>query len=131
MEKIVFNFNTPKTKTVGGVKTGKPGRPKGCKLINKVHRNSESQKRYGHRSKTTSKNKFKDTPIKHGYHLEDYNRKVVYLHYYDNEKDPFYVGTGTLQRAFVIGGNRRHEEYNHKVILLVHALILFHDHSIL
>ena len=39
--------------------------------------------------------------------LEDYNRHVVYEHYYDNETLPFYVGEGTLQRAFVLKGNRR------------------------
>lgn len=115
MDKVIFNFSKSSPKTIGGEKTGKVGRPKGCKLVNKVNRNSESQKRFGHRSKTTSQNKFKDTPIKHGYHLEDYNRQVAYLHYYNNEEKPFYVGTGTLQRAFVIGGSRRHEEYNKKV----------------
>ena len=111
-----FNFkNNTNNKTIGGIKTGKPGRPKGCKLLNKVNRSSESQKRFGHRNFTTSKNKEKDTPIKHGYHLEDYNRRVAYLHFYDNEENPFYVGTGTLQRAFVIGGSRRHSQYNDKV----------------
>ena len=32
----------------------------------------ESQQRFGHRKSTTSRNKEKDTPIKHGFHLEDY-----------------------------------------------------------
>lgn len=70
--------------------------------------------RFGHRKSTTSSNKLKDTPIKHGYHLEDYNRHVVYEHYYDNEELPFYVGEGTLQRAFVLGGTRRTSYYNEK-----------------
>ena len=82
--------------------------------IVKKKRNSESQKRFGHRKSTTSSNKLKDTPIKHGYHLEDYNRHVVYEHYYDNEELPFYVGEGTLQRAFVLGGTRRTSYYNEK-----------------
>ena len=84
------------------------------KRKHKVKRNSDSQKRFGHRKSTTSSNKIKDTPIKHGYHLEDYNRHVVYEHYYDNEDLPFYVGEGTLQRAFVLGGNRRTSYYNEK-----------------
>lgn len=84
------------------------------KRKHKVKRNSDSQKRFGHRKSTTSSNKMKDTPIKYGYHLEDYNRHVVYEHYYDNEDLPFYVGEGTLQRAFVLGGNRRTSYYNEK-----------------
>ena len=70
--------------------------------------------RFGHRKITTSSNKIKDTPIKYGYHLEDYNRHVVYEHYYNNENLPFYVGEGTLQRAFVLCGNRRTTSYNNK-----------------
>ncbi|MBQ3306892.1 MAG: hypothetical protein IJG68_01730 [Bacilli bacterium] len=84
------------------------------KRTHKVHRNGESQKRFGHRKATTSQNKLKDVPINHGYHLEDYNRHVVYEHYYDNEEVPFYVGEGTLQRAFVLCGNRRTSHYNEK-----------------
>lgn len=72
----------------------------------------ESQARYGHRNVTTSKNKEKDTPVKYGYHLEDYERQCVYLHYYDDSEVPFYVGQGTLQRAFVLKGTRRNDEYN-------------------
>lgn len=70
MEKIVFDFQNygKSKKTIGGEKTGKAGRPKGCKLINKVHRTSESQRRYGYRSKTTSKNKLKETPLTLGFH---------------------------------------------------------------
>lgn len=84
------------------------------KRTKKVCRSGESQKRFGHRNSTTSKNKIKDVPIKYGYHLEDYNRHVVYEHYYDNEELPFYVGEGTLQRAFVLCGNRRTSYYNEK-----------------
>lgn len=74
-----------------------------------------SQQRFGHRKSTTSRNKLKDTPIKHGYHLEDYDRQCVYEHYYNGEEKPFYVGQGTLQRAFVFNGSRRHESYNNYV----------------
>lgn len=77
-------------------------------------KSTNTYQRFGHRKNTTSSNKEKDTPIKHGYHLEDYNRHVVYEHYYDNEELPFYVGEGTLQRAFVLGGNRRTSYYNEK-----------------
>lgn len=85
------------------------------KRVGKVSRNGDSQKRFGHRKSTTSKNKDKDTPMKHGYHTEDYRRRVVYEHYYNNEKCPFYVGQGKLGRAFVFKGNRRNDNYNEKV----------------
>lgn len=98
----------------------------------KVHRNGESQKRFGHRKATTSKNKEKDVPINHGYHTEDYNRHVVYEHYYDKEEYPFYVGEGTLQRAFVFSGNRRTNYYNNKAkdINLIKVKIVAIDISI-
>lgn len=111
---VTFNFKSPKT--IGGEKTGKVGRPKGCKLVNKVHRDGKSQKRFGYRSATTSQNKNKQTPLSHGYHLEDYDRQCMYLHYYGDEDKPFYVGQGTLQRAFVFSGNRRNSRYNEKAI---------------
>lgn len=85
------------------------------KAVKGKPRNSESQKRFGHRKQFVTKSN-KDTPIKHGYHLEDYKRRVVYEHYYNDEILPFYVGQGKLDRAFVIGGNRRHEAYNNKVL---------------
>lgn len=77
-------------------------------------KSTNSVQRFGHRKVTTSSNKEKDTPIKHGYHTEDYNRHCVYEHYYDNEEFPFYVGEGTIHRAFVLGGNRRTNYYNEK-----------------
>lgn len=97
-----------------------------------VVQSTDSYKRFGHRKVTTSSNKQKDTPIKHGYHLEDYNRHVVYEHYYDNEEFPFYVGEGTLQRAFVLKGNRRTDYYNEKAkdINLIHVKIVAIDVSI-
>lgn len=86
------------------------------KRVNKVRRNGESQKRFGHRKSTTSKNKDKDTPIKHGYHLEDYGRRVVYEHYYNNEKLPFYVGQGKIERAFDFRKSKRTDYYNEKAV---------------
>ena len=109
---VKFNFTLTKPE----VEHAKPGRKKGCKLANKVNRDGATQARYGHRSVTTSSNKIKDTPVKHGYHLEDYKRIVVYEHYYDNEELPFYVGSGTLGRAFYLCGIRRCDEYNAKAI---------------
>lgn len=88
-------------------------------MVNKVHRDGESQKRFGHRSATTSQNKNKQTPLNHGYHLEDYDRQCIYLHYYGDEDKPFYVGQGTLQRAFVFSGNRRNSRYNKKLLMLI------------
>lgn len=79
---------------------------------NKIIAKCESQQRFGHRKSTTSQNKEKDTPIKYGYHLEDYERQCVYEHYYNGEEKPFYIGQGTLQRAFVFSGNRRNSNYN-------------------
>jgi hypothetical protein len=105
--------NTKEPKTIGGIKTGKPGRPKGCKLINKVNRENSNQARFGHRKFTTSKNKFKQTPLSQGFHTEDYKRICVYAHYYDNEEFPFYIGSGTLGRAFAID-NRRTPSYFQK-----------------
>ena len=84
------------------------------KRTHKVHRNGESQKRFGHRNATTSKNKNKDVPINHGFHLEDYKRRVVYEHYYNGEKLPFYVGQGKLDRAFDFRPSKRNIEYNEK-----------------
>lgn len=110
MADFKFQFQVKKVdnqpKTIGGIKTGKPGRPKGCKLVNKVNRTNSNQARFGHRKNTTSKNKEKDTPIKHGFHTEDYHRLCVYAHYYDNEELPFYIGSGSIGRAFAFNNNR-------------------------
>lgn len=106
---VKFNFSIDALS-----KNNKAGRKKGCKLSYKVDRSNCNQARYGHRKITTSSNKIKDTPVKHGYHLEDYKRIVVYEHYYDDEKLPFYVGSGTLGRAFYLSGSRRCIEYNNK-----------------
>lgn len=95
-------------------------------------KSTNTYQRFGHRKNTTSSNKEKDTPIKYGYHLEDYNRHVVYEHYYDNEELPFYVGEGTLQRAFVLCGTKRTSYYNEKAkdINLITVKIVAIDISI-
>nr|UVX92115.1 MAG: hypothetical protein [Bacteriophage sp.] len=51
-----------------------------------------------------------DVPSKHGFHLNDLNRICVYLHYYDNEINPFYVGQGSINRAFSF--SRRNKLWN-------------------
>lgn len=89
----------------------------------------KSQQHFGHHSVTNSQNKIKETPIKYGFHTEDYNRMCVYAHYYNNEEKPFYIGQGTIGRAFYFRGPRRNESYNNKVkdINLVHVEILAID----
>lgn len=135
MPKFDFNIvgtkKSKERKSIGGEYTGKVGRPKGCKLINKVNRTGSNQARYGHRSITTSSNKEKDTPIKHGFHTEDYNRICVYAHYYDNEDKPFYIGCGEIRRAFDFSTKNRTKEYNDKAIDInkIHVNILNIDCS--
>lgn len=46
-----------------------------------------------------------DVPSKHGFHLNDLNRICVYLHYYDNEINPFYVG------QVITGAKKSHAGY--------------------
>lgn len=116
-DEITFDFSSERTKkgkirkSIGGEYNGSIGRPKGCKLINTVDRSNSNQARYGHRKCTTSKNKEKDTPIKHGYHTEDYNRPCVYEHYYNDEEKPFYIGQGSIGRAFTFASNNRNDNY--------------------
>ena len=41
-----------------------------------------------------------ETPSKQGFQFKDLKRICVYLHYYNNEELPFYVGQGSINRAF-------------------------------
>lgn len=41
-----------------------------------------------------------ETPSKQGFQFKDLKRICVYLHYYNNEELPFYVGQGSIGRAF-------------------------------
>lgn len=50
--------------------------------------------------KSHSRDSIKDIPSKHGYSYKDLQRICVYFHYYGDEDKPFYVGQGTIQRAF-------------------------------
>lgn len=48
-----------------------------------------------------SKRSYKPTIGNSGYNYSlDKDRICVYLHYYNNEDLPFYIGSGTLDRAF-------------------------------
>lgn len=42
-----------------------------------------------------------DVPSKHGFHLNDLNRICVYLHYYDNEINPFYIN-GFIRKIIIL-----------------------------
>ena len=55
-----------------------------------------------------------DVPSKHGFQLKDLNRICVYLHYYDKEQNPFYVGQGSIRRAFSF--TSRNKLWKEKVI---------------
>lgn len=55
-----------------------------------------------------------DIPSKHGFQLKDLNRICVYLHYYDKEQNPFYVGQGSVRRAFSF--TSRNKLWKEKVI---------------
>lgn len=46
---------------------------------------------------------------------KDRFRICTYLHYYDNEKYPFYIGSGTLLRAFDFNRHCRTKHWNDKV----------------
>lgn len=46
------------------------------------------------------------TPLSQGYNTCDLNRICVYEHYYNNENKPFYVGQGTIRRAFTLTTSR-------------------------
>ena len=65
--------------------------------------------------KFNSIKKKKQTPKDLGYSFEDLNRICVYLHYYEDENLPFYVGQGSISRAFVFTRKLRNKSWNNKV----------------
>lgn len=65
--------------------------------------------------KFKSVKKKKQTPKDLGYSFEDLNRICVYLHYYEDETLPFYVGQGSISRAFVFTRSLRNKSWNNKV----------------
>lgn len=74
----------------------------------------------------------KETPKTHGFGTKDYNRICVYAHYYDNEINPFYIGQGTIARAFAFSNNIRNKSWKNKVKQkeLVHVEIINIDITI-
>lgn len=67
-------------------------------------------------------NKFKIS-INNRNHWQEHNLKYdkdkfricTYLHYYNNEKYPFYIGQGTIERAFNFKRQYRTKAWNNKV----------------
>lgn len=58
-------------------------------------------------------NSVKDIPSKYDYSFKDLERICVYFHYYNDEELPFYVGQGTISRAFNF--NNRNNLWKNKV----------------
>lgn len=56
----------------------------------------------------------KDVPSNYGYTLNDLNRICVYSHVYNNENKPFYIGQGSIQRAFNF--TNRNKSWHNKAI---------------
>lgn len=50
---------------------------------------------------------------------KDKYRICTYIHYYDNETVPFYIGQGTLNRAFNMNRYERTNAWNNKVIVSI------------
>lgn len=77
-----------------------------------------------------SKRNYKSTIGNSGYNYSlDKDRICVYFHYYNNEDLPFYIGSGTLDRAFRFSS--RSKEWKNKVkdISLVEVFIYLIDIS--
>ena len=74
----------------------------------------------------------KETPKTHGFSIKDYNRICVYAHYYNNEINPFYIGQGTIARAFAFSNNIRNKSWKNKVKQkeLIHVEIINIDITI-
>lgn len=74
----------------------------------------------------------KETPYKQGYSCKDLKRICVYSHYYDDEQNPFYIGQGSIARAFVFNKNIRNKSWLNKVIDIskIHVKIIAIDISI-
>lgn len=72
-----------------------------------------------------------EIPSKYGYTISDLHRICVYLHFYDDEINPFYVGQGTLNRAFIFTRTCRNKSWNNKVkdINKIKVQILYIDIS--
>ena len=69
----------------------------------------------------------KQTPKDLGYSTKDLNRICVYLHYYEDEELPFYVGQGSILRAFVFTRNLRNKSWNNKVLDISKVKVKIHS----
>ena len=97
-----------------------------CSIINK-ERVSPTKDRRINKIKST---KDKATINNSGYYYtKDKNKICVYFHYYNDEKYPFYIGEGTLSRAYRFSS--RNNEWKDKVedISLVRVVIYKFDIS--
>lgn len=83
-------------------------------------------------SKTKKRRVYKETPSQFNYFGNDLKRICVYEHYYDNESLPFYVGQGSISRAYCFNQYCRNKSWLNKVkdISKVHVKIIYIDISI-
>lgn len=65
--------------------------------------------------KSVSNRKRTNTATSQGYLTKDLSKLCVYAHYYNNEDKPFYIGQGTINRAFDITSNNRNSGWINKV----------------
>lgn len=74
----------------------------------------------------------KQIPSEKGYHFDDLKRICVYAHFYDKEELPFYIGQGTISRAFNFSKDVRNKSWKEKVkdISKINVEILYIDISI-
>lgn len=56
-----------------------------------------------------------NTPKGNGYSMNDLSNLCVYAHYYKDEDKPFYIGQGTIGRAFSLFHEHRSNSWNNKV----------------
>lgn len=75
-----------------------------------------------------------ETPSKHGFQFKDLERICVYLHYYNDEDIPFYVGQGSIKRAFnFISRNKLWKskvKYKSKVKVVIYKIDISIEDSI-
>lgn len=74
--------------------------------------------------KSVSKRKRTNTAGSQGYLTKDLDKLCVYAHYYKNEDKPFYIGQGTIARAFDVTFTNRNSAWNNKVMVMLIMLLL-------
>lgn len=63
-------------------------------------------------------------------YLKDKYKICTYLHYYSNEKYPFYIGSGTMQRAFTFNKNDRTIHWKDKVTDITKVKVVIYKFNI-